>query len=373
MDPDTSRSDRLMTLYELMLKAEKRLDHAITQKKMAVEEAHFKKIKKVATVRINILLERTSEDTLFILIGGKVKEDPSEYAEGTAEIKPIGSVLNRLFVELSSTPGESSGAHAKPAEGLESAESGEEGRNRVEMANTGGDAFFEWHNRAPPSNVSEFEIKTSEKASHGKVFLSFISYTGVYEVCAELAQAIGISRGSRPAILLGLWKYITAQKMRDPGNQKIIFCNDIFKKVFSQEQITFTEIIQRLDQYLSPVDMVAFDFLVPTQAGSKTRVAYDITTELDPLNKEYAYSNGNKISILNRKIEDILLRIEKQSEKVEALEKFIENPREYITNWLQESSKELHLIADDLFDVNDGFYTQKEIQESVYQLLQNYK
>lgn len=372
------RSQRLKSLFESLLETEKRLDQAITQKKMAVEEAHFKKIKKISTVRINVFLERTSEESLFILIGGKVREEPNEYTESTTETKSIGSVISKLFVELNNREG----TPTVLLNSLSSSKLEEDGRvnlgeknRRVEIYPTekGNEEFFEWHNRSPPSDITEFEIKTTAKSTHGKIFISFVSYTGVYEVCSDLASHIGISRGSKPAILLGIWKYITAQKMRDPNKHKIIICNDLFKKVFGKNEISFTEIIQKLDEYLSPVEMITFEFTIPTQIGARQQVSYDITTELDPLNKEYAYSNNSKIAVLNKKIEDILVRIEKQEERIEALDKFISNPKEYISNWILESSKDLHLISDDLFDVSDGFYIQKEIQESVYQLLQNYK
>ncbi|KAI5190009.1 SWI/SNF-related matrix-associated actin-dependent regulator of chromatin subfamily D [Nematocida minor] len=370
-----NRSQRLMSLFESLLETEKRLDQVITQKKMAVEEAHFKKIKKLCTVRIHIFLERTTEDTLFVLIGGKVRSEPDEAAEEEApETKSIGTIINKLFVELNRGE-ESSKEITNSAISMEVSHDAYSAvnRNRVELSHSENEAFFEWHNRSPPSDVSEFEIKTTAKSTHGRIYISFMSYTGVYELCTELAQHIGIIRGSKSSILLGIWKYITAQKMRDPSKQKSIICNDVFKKAFGQEEITFSEIIQKLDQYLSPVEMINFDFAIPTQPGTKTQLAYDIKTELDPMNREYAYSNNNKIAIQNKKIEDILIRIEKQDEKIESLDKFIQSPKEYISNWILDSSKDLHLIADDLFDISDGFYTQKEIQESVYQLLQNYK
>ncbi|KAI5165816.1 SWI/SNF-related matrix-associated actin-dependent regulator of chromatin subfamily D [Nematocida sp. AWRm78] len=371
------RSERLMELFESLVLVEKRLDQTITQKKMAVEEAHFKKIKKICTVRINISLEKTSENSLFILIGGKVKEEPQpgDSAESNTETKSIGSVVSKLYVELSENP-ESSTSEGSNSATQEAHRDGSSGAisKRVKMTtNDRSETFFEWHNRAPPSDVSEFEIKTTAKSSHGKLFISFISYTGIFELCDDLAQPIGIKKGTKPAILLGIWKYITAQKMRDPARPKVIVCNDIFKQIFQKDEMVFTEIIQGLNQLLSPIDMISFDFPIPTQPGSKSQCSYDITAELDPITREYAYANNNKISILNKKIEDIQLRIEKQNEKIDGLRRFTESPKEYITNWILDSSKDLHLIADDLFDVNDGFYAQKEIQESVYQLLQNYK
>ncbi|KAI5159452.1 SWI/SNF-related matrix-associated actin-dependent regulator of chromatin subfamily D [Nematocida ausubeli] len=363
-----SRSERLMELFEIMLLSEKRLDESITQKKMAVEEAHFKKIKKMCTVRINISLEKTSENSLFILIGGKVKEEAGEGEdEGTTEIKSIGSVLSKLYVELSETAGEISRPQGDKAQETEPS------AKRVRMSTGESETFFEWHNRTTTSDVSEFEIKTSAKSSHGRLFISFMSYTGVFDLCSELAGPIGMKRGSKSGILLAIWKYITAQKMRDPLRNKTILCNDVFKKVFERDEITFSEIIQDLGKFMSPVEMITFDFAVPTQVGGKLQYSYDITAELDPISREYAYANNAKIAILNKKIEDIQVRIEKQNEKIDGLDRFIENPKRYINNWILNSSKNLHLIADDLFDVNDGFYTQKEIQESVYQLLQNYK
>lgn len=381
-----------MSLFESLLETEKRLDQAITQKKMAVEEAHFKKIKKLSTVRIHLSLERTAEDTLFILIGGKVKTETEEPEE--VKTKSIGTIINKLFVSLKDENSELSGSSIPGQEignGQPGNNSTQLGKNNPEITQLGNNSsrnssvnnlshslpndrtFFEWHNRNPPTDISEFEIKTLAKSSKGRIYISFISHTGVYELCDDLSKHVGIKRGSKSSIVLSIWKYITGQKMRDPSKPKVIFCNDVFKKVFNQEETSFSEIIQRLDEYLLPVEMVEFDFAIPTVPGTKNQLAFDIKTELDPVTREYAYSNGTKISVLNKKIEDILVRIEKQDEKIESLDRFISDPREYISKWILDSSKDLHLIADDLFDISDGFYSQKEIQESVYQLLQNYK
>lgn len=363
-----------MSLFESLLETEKRLDQAITQKKMAVEEAHFKKIKKLTTVRIHLFLERTTEDTLFILIGGKVRSEPNDISEEAGKTQKIGTIINKLFVSLSDDSSDiKEGVNNAFSMPISHENPGAVERERVQVKSKDSNTFFEWHNRSPPSDISEFEIKTTAKSTKGRVYISFISYTGVYEVCNDLSQHIGIKKGSKSSILLGIWKYITSQKMRDQNKPKNILCNEVFRKVFNQEEITFSEIIQKLDQYLLPVEMINFDFAIPTQPGTKTQVAYDIKAELDPINREYAYSNGAKISILNKKIEDILIRVEKQDEKIEALDRFISDPKEYISKWILDSSKDLHLIADDLFDISDGFYSQKEIQESVYQLLQNYK
>ncbi|OAG29491.1 SWI/SNF-related matrix-associated actin-dependent regulator of chromatin subfamily D [Nematocida displodere] len=366
------RSERLMSLFQSLLVTEKRLDQAITKKKMSVEEAHFKKIKKLSTVRINLAIERNSEGGLFLLVGGKIKTE-AEDGGSIFEARPLGSAISKLLVHMSPIVGSGRGGGSclgvsKAEEGFSRGLAGE----RCTLSEKGNN-FFEWHNSDTATKTTEWEIKTKCLSERGTVFLSFISQAGSFSVCKDLAEAIGVSAGSKPVILLGIWKYITAQKMRDTKHLKNIICNDVFQSVFKVQEISFREIIERLDEFISPLDMITIDFDIPVTPGTKTHAAYDITVELEQANKEYAYSDAPKIAILDKKISDIQIRIAKQSESIAALESFIADPKRFITSWILESSKALHLISDDLYEVDDGFYVQKEIQESVYQLLQNYK
>lgn len=365
------RSERLMSLFQSLLLTEKRVDEAIAQKKMIVEEAHFKKIKKPSTIRINILAERSTEGSLFLLIGGKIREEQESEEEKPAKMRPLGSVLKKMFVDM-----DAAGSVDRPIDCLyieKAASTGEEGGERASIPQAEDSCFFEWYNTSSECKVSEFEIKTCAQAKKARLYLSLISYTGIYMLCAPLSAAVGIKAGSRPVILLSIWRYIVAQKMKDPKNPKIVICNEVFQHLFGKKEVSFGEIIRRLDEYISPLEMITVDFDLPVEAGAKTQSAYDITVELDPVAKEYAYSDVQKLSVLNKKVGDILVRVEKQNEKIELLKSFAADPKEFIVRWIAEESKNLHLIADDLYEVSDGFYAQKEIQESVYQLLQNYK
>ncbi|KAI5184287.1 SWI/SNF-related matrix-associated actin-dependent regulator of chromatin subfamily D [Nematocida homosporus] len=427
------RSDRLKSLFESLLLTEKRLDQAITKKKMRVEEAHFKKIKKAGIIRLNIVAERVSEEGLFILIGGKIRGESVEEGESEVEPRAIGSVIKKLFVEIGrprlvsglssclsissstsiSSDSDKSGVSISIGIGssskvdrdissrvdsigssnrdIGSTNGDSRDRDMSGLSSTKGDnvsntnlirtslqssedsSFFEWHNSDLNEHISEFEIKTKTMAEKGKVFLDLISYTGKYQLCQPLAEAVGIPAGSRPVIFLAIWKYITAQKMKDPKRPKIIICNDLFQRLFGAPEISFEEIINRLDEYLSPLELICIEFTIPPHPGQKAQSAYDITVELDPVRKEYAYSDPTKLAILDKKISDILVRLDKQEEKIKSLNKFINDPKHFITDWILESSKNLHLITDDLYEVSEGFYIQKEVQECVYQLLQNYK
>ncbi|KAI5191374.1 SWI/SNF-related matrix-associated actin-dependent regulator of chromatin subfamily D [Nematocida sp. AWRm77] len=372
-----SRSERLYTLFESLMVIEKRLNKEVAKKKMAVEEAHFKKIKHPSTIRINVMMERSAEGALFMLIGGKIRKEVSsaekegQSGEAQAETRPISSAISKLYVDLSQPQTD---LFQASAECLKIEETSERlPRGSFVALESASPSFFEWNNTECEGRISEFEIKTLHSTDRATLYLGLISYTGTYTVCKDLAEVIGVKAGSKSVILLGVWKYIIAQKMRDPKKPKAIVCNSVFKRVFKAEEITFKDLIERLDMYITPVEMIKMDFAVPNTPGSKAQVAYDITVELDSDTKEYAYFNEAKISILDKKISDILVRIDKQNEKIKSLQSFVADPKEFITTWILESSKNLHLVSDDLYEVNDGFFMQKEIQESVYQLLQNYK
>ncbi|KAI5172786.1 SWI/SNF-related matrix-associated actin-dependent regulator of chromatin subfamily D [Nematocida sp. LUAm3] len=362
------RSERLMALFNSLMQTEKRLDEAITKKKMIVEEAHFKRIRKPGLIRLNVLVERNMDNSLFILVGGKIKIE--EEHEEHSETYPLGEYVKRLLIDLSNkTP------IPQDPSSLLKTENNDYSSNSTTRTtlNSSSNSFFEWTNAGDQTTISEFEAKTTFEAEKGKLYISLLSYTGRYKIYQELADAIGISSGTRPFILLAIWKYITSQKMKDQKNTKVILCNDIFKKLFNTKEILFSEIITRLDEFISPLEMISMDFSIPHLPGSKSNTSYDITVELDNNTKEYAYSDSSNLSILNKKINDILLRIDKQNEKIISLNQFISNPKTFISQWISESSKSLHLVADDLYDANEGFFMQKEVQESVYQLLQNYK
>ncbi|KAI5180429.1 SWI/SNF-related matrix-associated actin-dependent regulator of chromatin subfamily D [Nematocida sp. AWRm80] len=369
------RSERLKSLFESLVQTEKRLEQAIKEKKMTVEEAHFKKIKGLSTIRLNILMERNSEGALFMLIGGKLKIESQAGPEESRETHLIGAAIKRLFVDMSTKDRtiEDSPEKVLLEKNNKEYEVPEPQAKRIKMQKEEESSFFEWNNQDNNPNIGEFEIKTHCISPHGKIFLGLTSYTGTYTVCEALAEHIGITAGSKPVILLAIWKYISAQKMKTITESSVIQCNPVFESLFKAKELTFREIIERLDEYLLPLEMITIPFEIPTEPNTKAQVAYDITVELEHLNREYAYSNEPKISILDKKIQDILIRLEKQQERIDSLDKFIKDPKQFITNWTLETSKSLHLVADDLYEVNDGFYTQKEIQESVYQLLQNYK
>jgi len=364
-----------MSLFESLVRTEKRLDQEITKKKITVEEAHFKKIKKQSTIRLNIYIERTSEERVFVLIGGKVKTE-ADSAEESAETRPLGSVISKLFVDMikkdsAKTPLDTLGV-SRVSSAAENPPSREEEEQR-ETLQSEDPNFFEWHSGSTSSNVSEFEIKTKCGSERGTLHLSLFSYSGIFSLCKELADAVGVASGTKPALLLAIWKYIAVQKMRDAGNPKVVVCNEAFQKVFKKSEISFREIVERLEEYLAPLEMIQIEFEIPAGNGARLQSAYDITVEIDPRTKEYAYANKQKIEMLDKKIGDILIRIEKQEEKIRSLESFMKSPKDFITQWILESSKNLHLITDDLYEVNNGFFVQKEVQESVYQLLQNYK
>lgn len=446
------RAQRLLGIFESLAETEAYLDEKIKKKKMVVEEAHFKQIKRLIVVRVHITAERNPENNaLFVLISGRTREidsapdtrasdkdslplekedesrdpdrkkaDPSDaeshppyspreavaqndrtHAQGPRIPQPaegegvqeqeqaplFGQLLRRLLVDLRRAdpqmPSPDCAVSKKQADAgtWDSEKVGMGIPQRIRMdadtENTrGSPLLFEWQSAGEKvgAPVMEFEIKTKEEtAAAGCVYISLLSYTGVYSVCEGLASAIGVRSGSKTGLLLGIWKYVTSQKLRDPKRPKVILCTPALEQVFGVKETSFAEIIDRLDEYICPLEMLSLPFEIPMGPGGKSQTAYDITVEVDPVSKEYVYANEKNISLLDKKINDIKLRLEKQNEKIEALSSFIADPKHFITEWILESSKNLHLLADDLYDVHDGFYVQKEIQESVYQMLQHYK
>lgn len=392
------RSEKLLDLFNALRDAEQKLDDAVKRKKILVEEAHFKKTRKPMKIRLCLSMARTQAGSgLFLTIGGRVLDELAQQAQeperrrargdlplqaqGPEKKRPFSALIKKLCVDLvCNTPADEGGdapSHFKDLGYLSISQvlepgkekhGSESGRYSQET-----DGFFEWVNDGTKTNISEFEIKASAPYTHGRVFIEFANYEGHYSLCSELAELLGMKIGTKPAVLVALWKYVKINRLQDQKRGEAILCNERLRALFKKEEITFREITETLHSFMCPVDMLSIPFAVPSGANAKQQVAYDITLESNDEEKEYAYTENVKIAIFNKKINDILARIKKQDEKISALDNFIKDPRQFIVDWMLEYSKNLHIISDDLYDVDDNFYQQKEVQEGVYQLLQNYK
>jgi SWIB/MDM2 domain len=385
------KAQKLLDLFESLQKSERLLDEAVKKKKMLVEEAHFKGTRKVVVLKLYITMMRREKSGIFMTIGGNVVDErPLQKEEGRQEEagsvksqRTFGSTIKKICVDLMDKG--PSGAAPESANDLgylllSSAENGGEGFGeglvqRLEKHGRGEEqeSFFEWVNREKCSEVREFELKTQFPCVRGRVFVEFMNYEGKYSLCPELAEILGLKAETKSSVLISLWKYVKANRLQDQKRNQIIVCNEPLRSLFKKDELTFKEITESLHTFMCPIDMLSIPFEVPEAFDVKHQDAYEITFEVDDLEKGYAYLESEKVAVLDKKISDILLRIRRQDEKIEALDRFTKDPKRFVTDWILEHSKSLHIIADDLYDVDSDFYRQKEVQESVYQLLQNYK
>ncbi len=71
---------------------------------------------------------------------------------------------------------------------------------------------------------------------------------------APLADLLGAAQLSRPLTVKGIWKYVKARDLQDPGDRRQIRCDDALRAVFKQDRVHMFTMNKLLAQNLYPAD-----------------------------------------------------------------------------------------------------------------------
>ncbi|TBT97997.1 putative SWIB/MDM2 domain-containing transcription activation complex protein [Hamiltosporidium magnivora] len=348
----------MMNLYNHLKKMEKLMDNAALKRKLMIEDSHCSRLKCIKTLRIFISI---SLNPFLLKIEGRVIND----YKNNVTVK-TSALLKRIYVEFNNTEQKSEDIAEVMVYDNKDILCPPISEIPIDHIKEDIIDSFEWIRS--DKHIDGFELKTGKTPNSIQISFQFDNSINKYKVSQNLAEVINRHTDSKSEIILETWKYIRLNRLIGSKGKDIVVCDDKLKKCFDCDTFDICQLSMYVDRCLIPLDYLTID--VPVTNGY-TRV-FDVRMECDDLVDFPIIYTNKTILALDRKINDILELIKKTEERKELLEKFAQNPKKFIDEWIVLQSKDLNVIEDNP-DFQTDFFYQPIVQETIYSLLQNYK
>eukprot|EP00743_Colponemidia_sp_Colp-15_P002461 GILK01002668.1.p1 GENE.GILK01002668.1~~GILK01002668.1.p1 ORF type:complete len:536 (+),score=83.59 GILK01002668.1:68-1675(+) len=372
-------------VYGSLLEFEKKLDSAITRKKLDIQETLKKpapKLKKILRMHIyNVHVNQKADDPELgtyqpqdwrradaaswgLRIQGKLLEDDPSRLPGY----PSTPGLNP--VPRSSGPGKKfSSFFRKVFIFLD---------KRYYPRND----CIEWDKSISQRETDGFEIKrTGDKEFDARIVLYLDYAPNQYKLTPLLASILGFQQETRPRILTALWEYIKANKLQDPDNRKIINNNAELRQIFNCDRMEFGSLLSRLREHLDAPDPIEIIHRIRlTGDWRDSEAVYDVAIDVDdPLPYELSqivsrpnsllYSGASSatdpsasqvggppapvsqitkdINVLDDQIMDLIQKMNEHKHKREFMLQFSKSPVDFINFFMASQMKDLKALKSD--------------------------
>ncbi|KAL9622400.1 MAG: hypothetical protein Q9160_003244 [Pyrenula sp. 1 TL-2023] len=366
--------------YKKLRDTERKLDYAMSRKKLDILDSVTNSVRRLRTLRITI--SNTVENQPWQAKGLDADAfDFSSGEEATYRCKIEGRLLpDRPLVESDSDSDEEIDGDAKekstPEDG--SLMPGTRQRfshffksitvdfDRSRTMSTEPPPQVEWRKPELPSNVKpwpeaadfdclEFQRKGDENMN---ITINLVKdeVPERYRLKPKLAEVLDIEEEDRPGIMMAIWHYVKANGLQEDEERRSIRCDDNLLAIFGQPRIYFPQIPKMLEQHYSLVPPVKLQYTIrvdPEFQASPMPTVYDIqvATE-DPvrakilnITRERSQTNTfRQIASLDDRLALIIQAISHSKAKHAFYTSFSKDPANFVKRWMSSQKRDLEVI-----------------------------
>ncbi|EDQ86397.1 uncharacterized protein MONBRDRAFT_38471 [Monosiga brevicollis MX1] len=203
--------------------------------------------------------------------------------------------------------------------------------------------------RAPSSVAANgFEIRrTARLPKLATLLLVQNDLPPRFKLPPMLANILGLYADTKGTITHTLWAYIMQNKLIDPKKDELITCDKYLKHIFSKEKLAVEELSIELDRVLLPVDPIR----IPVTFARDKHTEVQIFDVIIPLSLEamdttflLAPSTQKRITELNMTVEEHLAALDECRKKRDTLLALHEDPQTYILSWVASQREDEKLL-----------------------------
>lgn len=336
-----------LDLYEKLRMLEIHLDRAVLKKRLLIEESHYKRIK--CTKRLRVFLDFKLFDGAFLLkIDGRVVNDFTN----TTELR-ASDVLKSLAVRLQfSDKQENASKRAK---------------NSFSTAITtdGNNEFYEWKKHRDDM-IDCFELNLDRVPDSITVLLEFENTFDRYKLPHSVSELFGKETETKTGLLIDFWKYIRINRLNIEPHSFLVTCDDALKKIFGVPHIKLLDLENLVTPFLLPLDPLIFHISTDNNYTNN----FDVPIEVDDFYEFPIMYPNSAIFQLEQKIADLFDILKRYNGRYEVINRFSKDPVSFINEWI---IKQAHLLKESKFDANNKTFYDPLVQETIFNMLQDYK
>ncbi|KAI8987861.1 hypothetical protein BDF20DRAFT_292780 [Mycotypha africana] len=362
-------------LYTELCELERKLDRAIMQKRLSIQEALGKPNKRT----LRIFVSNTAADQ------SNLQADEANPFESNEDNSPswILRVEGRLLDPLIPTK------KAQPVQKFSSFF-----KSIIIQLDRDPEQYpegnlTEWHKQPSMVDVDGVELKRKgDKDVNAKIILVPDFTPQKYKTSKALANIIKLHLATKAQILAELNHYIRLNHLQDETDKRKINCNDALKGLLDGlEVVEFKDLPHLLfieHCHIAMPDPIVIDYTIQVEDGRQFHppvFAYDMEVELDSLLRQKMLNtvassspSQKEILSLDDKIVQCTQSINNSKQKCDFLQQFATSPVQFIHKWITSQAYELEISLGqthvNLEEVRQSeFYKQPWVKEAVFHYL----
>ncbi|XP_057743505.1 SWI/SNF complex component SNF12 homolog [Arachis stenosperma] len=239
-----------------------------------------------------------------------------------------------------------------------------------------------WDPARSPAQQDGFEVKRKGDKEFTVVMRLAMNYIPEkFVVSTALSKVLGIEFDTRPRIIAALWQYVKSRKLQSPNDPSFFMCDPSLQRVFGEEKIKFSTILQKISQQLSQPQPIHVEHKIKLSGNCPVgTTCYDVLVDVPlPLEKDMsAYlasiERHKEIDVLDEVICSSMKKIHEHRRRRAFFLGFSQSPAEFINALIASQSKDLKLIAGDASQDEEKerrseFYKQPWAEDAVIRYL----
>ncbi|KAL3421042.1 SWI/SNF complex protein (SWIB/MDM2 domain-containing protein) [Phlyctema vagabunda] len=367
--------------YRDLREIERRLDSTMTRKRLDIQDAVNRQVKRYRTLRVWI--SNTVEDQPWQADGLDIDAfDFSTNMDSSYRVKIEGRLLDEeedAHSDDSDDEDESENPDAMDEDGKEKKKTSaiqyklshffkamtvDFDRNR---AKDGSEQNVEWKKPvvAPNStnlpNAADFDQLEFKRGGDENINIT-INLTRDetperFALSPALAEILDAEEGTRAEVMMGIWDYIRAMGLQEDDEKRSFRCDEHLRLIMGRDIGYIPYIGDAINPHLTTLPPVKLAYTVrvdPDFHKDPQPTIYDIRVSLDdPLRAAYAkfltdpsYAQTlREIESLNNNLSILIQAISQSKSKHAFLDTLSRNPTEFIAKWLSSQKRDLEIMA----------------------------
>jgi len=212
-----------------------------------------------------------------------------------------------------------------------------------------------------------------------------------YQLSPTLADILDTNEASRADVIMGIWDYIKAMGLQEDDEKRSFDCDDRLRALLGREKGYIPYIPEAILPHLQPLQPVKLPYTIRVDKefhDDPQPTIYDVRVLVDdPLrnalatylsNPSYA-QNLREISSLNDHLAVLVQKVSNSKSKHTFFDALSKNPTDFLTKWLSSQKRDLEVISGEATrgggeDVSgdefrkggkDGIWGSENVRESV--------
>ncbi|KAJ3395053.1 hypothetical protein CcCBS67573_g05686 [Chytriomyces confervae] len=334
-------------LYAHLLAQEKKMDAAVSSKRLDLAESLAATPKLSRTLRIFVENSATSQPTFSASNNVDDLLDFSSDSTPSWTLKVYGFLLapDKVYPEGATPAKLSTIMRAIQVKMARETSLYADGANSVEWRK----------NESKQKDFDAFEVTRKGDVDVSiKIALHIDSNPEKYKLSSELADIVDVKLDTKANVIMRLWQYIKMHGLQDAEDKRQINFDDTLTKMFKTKKVLLTHLPDLLSAHLHPIEPITIDYTIKVdKPRTVSPQAYDIQVEVEDVEIKAKISRVlegstpasiREIALIDDEITKLVQRVTQAKHKREFMLAFSKDPVEFINNWIASQTRDLEAI-----------------------------